>query len=98
MTQFEESLDATTNLYTGYLRECEEAPQCTIERSNDNGANPYQWKITSADSSRLFRYVIFDGPEVNGSDDVKRKHLCSLLVNLLKYSKLEMGNRSFFCR
>ena len=84
MTQFEESLEVRTNLYMGWLSKCEDVPKCTIERSNDNGAFPYQWKITSADASRFLGHVIFDGPEINGSDDVKRKHLCLLLENVLK--------------
>ena len=75
----------TENLgsYTKLLRECRDGADLYIEPTSDNGPYPYQWKIGSADLRRFLGYVVFHGPEINGSDAEKKDHLCSLLRDVI---------------
>lgn len=79
----QENITTRVDLYTGWLRECPQATNVSIEPTNDSGPYPYQWKIGSADSTRFLGYVIFDGPKINGSDAEKKAHLRSLLREVI---------------
>jgi hypothetical protein len=80
MMSLEENITKFVNLYTGWLRECVEI-NYSVETTSDNGPYPYQWKIKSADSSRFLGYIVFHGPEINGSDVEKKNiyaHCCAM--------------------
>ncbi len=84
MMSMPEEITERVNCYTRWLRDCPGAANLSIEPTSDKGPFPYQWKIGSADFSRFLGYVIFDGPEVGGSDARKKQHLCSLLQNVIR--------------
>lgn len=94
MQNIQDYLEKRVALYTGWLRECEDAARLSIEPTSDNGAWPYQWKIGTSDYSRFLGYVIFHGPKTNGSEMEKRQHLCSLLKRVLRDSGLDSEAKS----
>jgi predicted HTH domain antitoxin len=75
-------LEERRRVYTGWLRECQEAAGLSIEPSSDQGHYPFQWKVGSADG-RVMGYVIFHGADVAGSREEKRNRLCGLLLDVV---------------
>jgi predicted HTH domain antitoxin len=79
--------------YTTWLRECPQASGLSIDRTNDHGPFPYQWKISWQNPPVFVGYVALDGSMVGAPEAEKRAYLCEQLGKKLNEAR-EAGKLS----
>ena len=83
-TNVEKETQKRLEQFTDWLRDCPDAGGLSIHPTNDRGPFPYQWKVSTGDSSRHLGYVLMHGPIIGTSDREKNQFLCERLREVLR--------------